>query len=172
MRIYNADTALQAEDAAFISTKFATDKMLTTSESSISHFCAFVDFYTRKSADPVNTALVCEEQAEAIRLEPQDLTQENVQLLLDTMLNAIDHLGKKWLDEQIQHDARKQEHRQDVARLYQQLAAQQREPQKHSQHLYQKGLHWLRQHLVQNSALKSKRSLRKKHMSQKEATAY
>lgn len=171
MRIYSADTALQAEDAAFTSTKFATDKMLTTSESSISHFCAFVDFYTRKSADPVNTALVCEEQAEAIRLEPQDLTPENVQLLLDTMLNAIDHLGKKWLDEQIQHDVRKQQHRQDVARLHQQLALVHQEQSSHTR-LYQKGLRWLRQHLVQNSTPKSKRSVRKKHIPQKEATAY
>jgi hypothetical protein len=171
MRIYNAEAALQAEDAAFASTKLAAENRLRAPESSISHFCAFVDFYTRKSTDPVNTALVCEEQAEVMRLEPQDLTQENVQLLLDTMLNAIDHLGKKWLDEQIQHDARKQQHRLDVARLHQQLVAQQSEPRKSSQSFYQKGLRWLQHHLVRDSVPKRKRLSRKKPVHRKEAVA-
>jgi hypothetical protein len=154
MRIYNAKTALQAEDAVFAASNVAGENAPVPTESSVAHFCAFVDFYTRKSTDPINTALVCEEQAEELRLDPQELTPETVQMLIDTLLNAIDHLGKKWLDEQIQHDHRKQQHRQDVARLYQQLSGlQARYAEEYARQtpLYRKGFAWLRQHFARNA---------------------
>jgi hypothetical protein len=158
MRIYSAETALQAEDAVFAAPNVAAENAPLPAESSLAHFCAFVDFYTRKSTDPVNTALVCEEQAEELRLDPQELTPETVQMLVDTLLNAIDHLGKKWLDEQIKLEDRQQRHRQDVARLYQQLSvlqARYAEARTPRPPLYQKGLAWLRQHLGRNGPDKS-----------------
>jgi hypothetical protein len=54
------------------------------------------------------------------------------------MLEAIDHLEKKWLDEQIRHEDRQRKHREDVARLYRQIRELQPESSK-SAHFYQKG---------------------------------
>jgi hypothetical protein len=141
-------------------------------ESSVTHFCTFVEFYTRKSTDPVNTALVCEEQAEVLQLDPRDLTSENMQLLIDTMLNAIDHLGKKWLDEQIQHETRKQQHRQDVAHLHQQLIGLQRELRARPQPLHQKGLRWLQQHLGRHAPKQLAVRKQRLHKPPKEAVAW
>jgi hypothetical protein len=95
-----------------------------------------------------------------------------MQLLIDTMLNAIDHLGKKWLDEQIQHETRKQQHRQDVAHLHQQLIGLQHELQARPQPLLQKGLHWLRKHLVRHTSGQMAVRKQRLHKQHKEAVAW
>jgi len=71
---------------------------------SLIQFCDFVEFFTRHASDPLRTTLVCEQQAEVVRIAPQDVTLENMHLLLDTLLTAMDHLEKKWLDEQIRRE--------------------------------------------------------------------
>ena len=81
-----------------------TGDPISSDETSIGHFCHFVDFYTRHTVDPMCTALTCEKQAEVIRITQQDLSPETIRLLIETMLTAIDHLEKKWLDEQIQRE--------------------------------------------------------------------
>jgi hypothetical protein len=75
-----------------------------TEETSLAHFCQFVDYYTSQSSDPLSTVRVCEQQAEGVRITPDDLTPENLRLVIETMLTAIDHLSKNWLDEQIQRE--------------------------------------------------------------------
>ncbi len=144
MQIYTADTALCAEDVVFSSPFRASDRgmrNMPVDESSLAHFCAFIDFYTRKTADPMSTALACEKHAEALDITPQDATPENMHLLVDTMLEVIDHLEKKWLDEQIRHEERMQKHREDVARLSRQIQDLQPQPSKRTQ-MYQRGMHW------------------------------
>ncbi len=84
--------------------EYFTDEAYSSDDASIGHFCDFVDFYTRHTSNPMCTALTCEKQAEAIRITQGDLSPETIKLLLDTMLTAIDHLEKKWLDEQIQRE--------------------------------------------------------------------
>ena len=109
MVIYTADDMV-AGDAALL---HAVDRPATVGretwdasdpESSVAHFCQFIAYYTQQSTNPMHTALACEKQAEAVQITDQDLTPETIRLLLDTMLNAIDHLEKKWLDEQIQRE--------------------------------------------------------------------
>lgn len=123
IQIYTTDAALQAEDAAFTTHWRETPRgsNAAADESSLAHFCAFVDFYTRKTADPFNTSLTCEKQAEAVEIAPEDVTPENMQMLMETLLETIDHLEKKWLDEQLKLEDRQRQHREDVARLSAQL---------------------------------------------------
>ena len=94
IRIYTADAALQAEDSLLTTKDAYTDAMMSQkaySETSLADFCAFIDFYTRKTADPFSTSLACEKQSEAVELSAAEATPENLRLLLDTMLEAIDH---------------------------------------------------------------------------------
>ena len=149
MHIYHSNTAVPIEKSiqpievpskAAISKEGQSDLIREdmAPETSLAHFCAFVDFYTRQCNDPLSTSLTCEKQAEAVEILPQDLHPETIRMLLDTMLEAIDHLEKKWLDEQIQHDDRKRRHREDVARLYQQIKLLQPEPKPTP--FYEKGI--------------------------------
>jgi hypothetical protein len=150
IRIYTADAALKAEDAVLASQpNRATLVQNAINESSLAHFCAFVDFYTRKAADPFGTTSACEKQAEVVQLAPEDATPENMQMLMDTMLEAIDHLEKKWLDEQLKLEDRQRKHREDVARLYAQIRELQPEPRKRAP-LHEKGAQWLHSLLFQS----------------------
>ena len=129
IRIYTADAALQAEDAVLAAgtpnmSQAVNETGNAINEHSLAHFCAFVDFYTRKAADPLSTSLACEKQAEAVEIAPDEVTPENMRMMMDTMLEVIDHLEKKWLDEQLKHEDRQRQHREDVAGLYAKLRAQ------------------------------------------------
>jgi UDP-N-acetylglucosamine 2-epimerase len=73
-------------------------------DTSLAYFCQFVDDYTRHATDSMSTAAVCEHQAAGIQLIQQDVNQETIYMLIETMLNVIDHLEKKWLDEQLRHE--------------------------------------------------------------------
>lgn len=105
---------LQPDDGRMVQ----VETNLVSEETSLAHFCKFVDYYTLQSSDPLYTAAACEQQAKTIRLTPHDVSQENMQMLIDTLLLAIDHLEKKWLDEQIQREESEQRHRRDLARLH------------------------------------------------------
>jgi hypothetical protein len=169
MRIYTADTALQTEDALFIPANGLAENAPEEQESSIDYFCAFVDFYTKQSDDPLHTSLVCEEQAEAVRITADDLSPETVQNLISTMVVAIDHLEKKWLDEQIQHEDRKRRHREDVARLHQQLCVLQ-PVSKTRVSLYQKGIDWVSRIIFRDKS--PDRKVTRKRRPRKEAVAW
>jgi hypothetical protein len=137
--IYTADSALQAEDAALAVMKSEPVQVdWAVNESSLEHFCAFVDFYTRHATDPMSTSLACEKQSEAVELTQEDVTPENIRLLMDTLLVAIEHLEKKWLDEQLELEDRQRKHREDVARLYRQLREFQEKPRAR----WYRGLTW------------------------------
>ncbi len=84
------------------------DESSLSEEHTLFRFCQFVDYYTRHSTDPLYTAAVCERQAEDLHINPQDVNRESIRLLIATMLNAIDHLEKKWLDEQLQREEQEQ----------------------------------------------------------------
>jgi hypothetical protein len=85
---------------------------------SLFHFCQFVDNYTRLSNDPIYTAAVCENQAEMICITQHDLSQETIYMLIETLLNVIDHLAKKWLDEQMQREDLEQQLRKNLRQKY------------------------------------------------------
>ena len=93
-------------------------------ETSLAHFCRFVDYYTSQSPDPLSTVRVCEQQAEGVRITPDDLTPESFRLVIETMLTAIDHLSKNWLDEQIQREDIQRRHARHLPQLPTQHAAQ------------------------------------------------
>jgi hypothetical protein len=83
---------------------------------SITQFCAFVNDYTRHCTNPLAASAVCEQQADLVRVREPDLTPETIRLLMDTLLETIDHLEKKWLDEQIRREeAEAQTYRQTPA---------------------------------------------------------
>lgn len=141
VRIYTADVGLQTEDRLLRTGDAragATPPCDAAHEASLAQFCAFVDFYTRKAADPFSTSLACEKQAEALELRTEEATPENLRLLLDTMLEAIEHLEQKWLDEQLKHEDRQRQHREDVARLYAQIRALQ--PESHNLSVYRRSV--------------------------------
>jgi hypothetical protein len=73
-------------------------------DNSLSFFCQFIDRYTRLSSDPVYTAAVCLNQAEVVRITPQDISPETIAMLVETMLSVINNLEDKWLTERMQRE--------------------------------------------------------------------
>lgn len=152
--------------------KYFTGDICTSDDTSIGHFCDFVDFYTRHATNPMCTALTCEKQAEAIRITQQDLCPETIRLLIETLLTAIDHLEKKWLDEQIQRE--EQIHWEDVKHQYRyrsdsaQISTKPvaRQSGKYGiKHLWQTGKRWTRKWFTsQNKRASRNRSARRKHI--------
>ena len=69
---------------------------------SLSHFCEFIEYYSQQSEDPLSIVAVCEDQAEAVRITRQDVNVETIDMLLDTMLNVINHMGDTWTEAQEQ----------------------------------------------------------------------
>jgi hypothetical protein len=67
---------------------------LTPPTPSIAQFCDLVDACLRANRDPRATVERCEQQAETLRVTPEDATPENLQLLIDTLLNTIDQLDR------------------------------------------------------------------------------
>ena len=84
------------------------EELLPTADNSLMHFCQFIEYYTRYSTDPMCTAAACENQAKDIRITSQDISSETIRMLLDTMLNVIDHMEKKWLDDRVQFEEKEQ----------------------------------------------------------------
>lgn len=118
-------------------------------ETTLAHFCEFVDFYTRHARNPLCTALTCEQQAEMIRISDQDLCPETIHLLIDTMLSAIDHLEKKWLDEQIHWQDSEQRLRRDLAHLPANGSKRNQRQKSHGiSHVFSQSARWVRQHVL------------------------
>jgi hypothetical protein len=108
------------------------------------------------------TALTCEQQAEAIQITDQDLCPETIHLLIETMLTAIDHLEKKWLDEQIRWEESEQRHHRDLSHLHARNLKPNRKQKRHGNtHLVSQGVRWVWQHLG-----------RGKHVPQREVVAW
>lgn len=68
---------------------------------SLEDFCRVVEECSRRTGDPRVLAALCESRAEALRIESGDVTLENVDLLLNTMLNSLAYLAeareqKRW----------------------------------------------------------------------------
>ena len=68
---------------------------------SLKDFCRLVEEYSQHTDDPRVLAALCESQAEALRIEKRDVTLENVDLLLNTMLNSLQYMAeareqKRW----------------------------------------------------------------------------
>lgn len=66
---------------------------------SVEHFCKYIDHYIRLVMDPKFVGVVCENQAEAVRITKKDINGETIDLLLETLLSVINHMGEKWLKE-------------------------------------------------------------------------
>lgn len=177
MIIYTAeDLALEdlvTEEKSIVNVSnadYVTGDPVISDETSIGHFCHFVDFYTRHTVDPMCTALTCEKQAEAIRITQQDLSPETIRLLIETMLTAIDHLEKKWLDEQIQRE--EQIYLEDVNYQYRSNSIQipakhgNRQPGKYGiKYLWQTGRRWFKAWFTsQHKGASRNRSGRKRHI--------
>ena len=69
---------------------------------SLSHFCQFIEYYSQQADNPLSIVEVCENQAEAVRITRQDVNVETIDMLLDTMLNVINHMGDIWTETQEQ----------------------------------------------------------------------
>ena len=78
----------------------SSQQNITVYSPSLEDFCQFVDHFTQTSPNPQYTMAVCEDQAETVRITSHDVTLETIDLLLDTLLKAIDHLETKRLHEQ------------------------------------------------------------------------
>jgi hypothetical protein len=149
---------------------YVTGDPVISDETSIGHFCDFVDFYTRHATNPLCTALTCEKQAEVIRITQQDLCPETIRLLIETMLTAIDHLEKKWLDEQIQREDHV--HQEDVRSQYRSNSTQipaklgERQPGKYGiKRLWQTGKLWFKTWFTsQNKRASRSRSVQRRHI--------
>lgn len=138
---------------------FLLEAFTSSNETSIRHFCDFVDFYTRHATNPMCTALTCQQQADAVRIAEEDLNPETVRMLIETMLSAIDHLEKKWLDEQLQREDVTQRSRKNLVRLSTKRL-ERRQKKNGMTHLWQIGRQWI-----------AKRGARSKHLTQKELAA-
>lgn len=166
-------TLIQAEDTPI---RYAADTAVPPitgdafDETSLRHFCTFIDFYTRQCHDPFSTSLTCAKQAEALQITPEDLTPESMRQVVATMLAVVDHLEKKWLDEQIRHEERMQRHRQDVARLSQQLRTIQHAPPVKTP-VFQRGLAWIHQMLGGRKKIVLRQTPRKHGVKHREALA-
>ena len=140
--------AIQGESEMFLTNEAQPDE-ISADETSIAQFCEFVDYYTRHSNDPLSTAAVCEQQAETLQITEYDVTPETIHLLIDTLLDAIEHLEKKWLDEQIQReDVEQTHHRQLVQPQTNVLARNQKKTW--ARHFCRTGTRWIWQRLVRS----------------------
>jgi hypothetical protein len=68
---------------------------------SLKDFCRLVEECSQQTDDPRVLAALCESQAEALRITREDASVEAIDLLLDTMLNTLQHLAeareqKRW----------------------------------------------------------------------------
>ena len=95
MRIHFEEPDIQIQEYEY-------DGTLDSDGKSLSHFCQFVEYYTYHSTEPLCTDALWA-KAEEVRICPHDVNPENIYLLLETMLVAIEHLEQKWLDKQRQH---------------------------------------------------------------------
>jgi len=118
---------------------------LQPDDNSLSYFCQFVDDYTCHSVEPMSIAAVCENQAAEIRITRQDLDLETIYMLIETMLTAIGHLEKKWLDEQIQRAGQLQR-----AKPLQSGDLERRQAKNWLKHLYQTWTRWIQNQLVRD----------------------
>lgn len=172
MQTYADTIRIQAEDGA-VKHVAATERHMKSDvfdETSLRHFCTFIDFYTRQCHDPFSTSLTCTKQAEALQIMPEDLTPETMQQVITTMLAVVDHLEKKWLDEQIRHEERMQRHREDVARLSQQLRVIEHTATVKTPVL-QRGIAWLHQMLGGRKKIAFRYIPRKQSMKRREVLA-
>ncbi len=68
---------------------------------SLEDFCRFLESYGQQTDSPQNIAALWESQAEALRISRKDANVENLDLLLNTMLNTLQHISetqeqKRW----------------------------------------------------------------------------
>jgi hypothetical protein len=127
------------------------DNPMFVEETSLSHFCEFVDYYTHHASDPLYTAAACEQQAEAVRITPPDVNQESIQMLIETMILAIDHLEKKWLDEQILREESEQRHHQDRVHLHSNSVKLHRKQKRYGMmHVFFQSARWMWQHVLRH----------------------
>jgi len=127
-------------------------------ETSIAQFCEFVNYYTQHSTDPLATAAVCEQQAETLQITEHDVTPETIQMLIDAMLDAIEHLEKKWLDEQIQREDVEQTHRKQLIQTPTNVLAR-NQKKTWVRRLCRTGARWLWQRLVGSKPVPSRKPL-------------
>ncbi len=69
---------------------------------SLVDFCRLMKQSTASSQDPAGTVELCEMHAEAVRIRPQDVTSDTVDLLFDTLLQVITNLERQRQQEQQQ----------------------------------------------------------------------
>jgi hypothetical protein len=77
------------------------EKSLQPFSPSLEGFCYFVDYCTQQTTDPQTVAALWESQVEAVRINQEDINAETIDLLLNTMLNTLDHMAevqeqKRW----------------------------------------------------------------------------
>lgn len=63
--------------------------------SSLQDFCRLVQSWSQRVPDQQTLAAICEVRAEAIRITRQDATVETIDLLLDTLLNTLQHAAQR-----------------------------------------------------------------------------
>lgn len=80
------------------STQYKTNIEIQPDNPSVLYFCQFINQFLQDSDDPLKTVLMCEAQAEAVRLRRQDVNFETIDLLLDTVLNVLHYMGTKWTE--------------------------------------------------------------------------
>ncbi len=71
---------------------------VTPYSDSIVSFCRFIEQYIHQALDPTVVAVMCEKQAEAIRICERDITGATIDIMLETLLNVIESLGQKWTE--------------------------------------------------------------------------
>lgn len=113
MRIHFEEPDIQIQEYEYDGTSDSAGK-------SLSHFCQFVEYYTCHSTEPLCTDALWA-KAEEVRITPHDVCPENIYRLLETMLVAIEHLEKKWLDKQRQHPGQKWDNISDQRGRYNRL---------------------------------------------------
>jgi len=143
-------------------------------ETTLAHFCEFVDYYTAQSTDPLLTTAACEQQAKTLQLTPHDATPESLWMLIETMLLAIDHLEKKWLDEQIRWEESEQRQCRDLSHQHANVVKRnqaQRQDSHGIRHLFSQGARWVWQRFGWGRHVRSK-PVPQPHPSQREVVVW
>ena len=133
MRVHFEEPDIQIQE-------FEYEDTLHSEGKSLSQFCQFVEYYTRHSTEALCTDAIWA-KAEEVQITPHDVSPETIYLLIETMLVAIEHLEKKWLDKQIQFEDPKQRRKRN---------REQGDTYNHLKHMVQTWMRRVQNRFVQN----------------------
>ena len=79
-----------------------SSSLLAQYSDSLTEFCELVKLLSESSHDPASTVELCDMHAETVRIRPQDISTDTIDLLFDTLLQVVTNLERRRQREQQQ----------------------------------------------------------------------